>query len=143
MDYETFHEIFPNYTHDMYDGNAPCGKGHEMVDGGFSDRWEFRFGNAETYKGEILYASFALSPKVNIFVSSNSLWVLDKRYSNKSDFWEFCVNHSGMPGYPCFSERCRHTLEHDKLISILSMKIENCKIWDMISKKAKELCHES
>lgn len=134
------YSAFPNYTRDMYDGKVPAGKGHEMVDGGFADRWEFKYGNAETYNGQILHASFNVSRKVRIYVCRDSLWVVDNRYAGKSDFWEHCVNHDGMPGPPCVSESCRHKLEPERLEKYLNAKFLNCKIWDMVQKRAKELC---
>lgn len=60
------YNTFQNYTRDMYDGNVPAGKGHEMIDGGFADRWDFKYGNAKTYNGKILHASFNISSKVHI-----------------------------------------------------------------------------
>ena len=134
------YSVFPNYTWDMYDGNAPAGKGHEMIDGGVADRWEFKYGNAETYNGKILYAFFTISSKVSISIIRDSLWVLDKRYAGKSDFWEYCVNHGGMPGPPCVSEKCRHKLEPENLEKYLNSKFDNCKIWDIVQQRAKELC---
>lgn len=134
------YSVFPNYTRDMYDGNAPAGEGHKMIDGGVADRWEFKYGNAETYNGKILYAFFTISSKVSISIIRDSLWVLDKRYLGKSDFWEHCVNHDGMPGPPCISEKCRHKLEREKLEKYLNSKIDNCKMWDMVQQRAKELC---
>ena len=41
----------------------------------------------------------------------------------------------------CCSESSRHTLEPDKIEKILNTKIENCKFWDMVQKRAKELCY--
>lgn len=134
------YSAFQNYTRDMYDGNIPAGKGHEMVDGGFADRWEFKYGNAETYNGQILNASFNVSRKVRIFICGDSLWIVDNRYAGKSDFWEYCVNHCGMPGPPCIGENCRHKLEPERLEKYLNAKFSNCKIWDMMQKRAKELC---
>lgn len=134
------YSVFPNYTRDMYDGNAPAGKGHEMIDGGFADRWDFKYGNAETYNGKILHASFNISSNVHIFIHYDSLWVTDFRYKCKTDFWEHCVNHCGMPGPPCVSETSRHKLEPEKLKKYLNSKFDNCKIWDMVQQRAKELC---
>lgn len=80
------YNTFQNYTRDMYDGNAPAGKGHEMIDGGFANRWDFKYGNAKTYNGKILHASFNISSKVHIFIHYDSLWVTDFRYKCKTDF---------------------------------------------------------
>ena len=62
------------------------------------------------------------------------------RYKGKTDFWEYCVNHCGMPGPPCVSETSRHKLEPEKLKKYLNSKFDNCKIWDMVQQRAKELC---
>lgn len=130
---------FPNYTWEMYYGNEPAGKGHELVGGGFADRWDCRYGDAETNGEQILHASFTISPKVNLYICRDSLWIVDVRYRGKGDFWECCINHPGMPGAPCVSERNRHKLEHENVMKYLDAKFPNCLLWDMVQKRAKEL----
>ena len=133
-------DAFPNYTDAMYLGNEPAGKGHEHVDGGYCDRWECKWGNAETYKGRIIHAAFSLNRKIRIYITGNALWVVDIRYAGKTDFWEHCVNCPGMPGPPCISESSRHKLEPERLEKYLSTAIPNCKLWDMVQARALELC---
>ena len=41
---ELLKSVFPNYTDAMYEGNEPCGKGHEHVNGGYCDRWSCKYG---------------------------------------------------------------------------------------------------
>ena len=83
---------FPNFTAEMYEGNAPCRTGGKMVDGGDSDLCE---------------------------------------YTN--------IEGRGMPGCPCCSEKSRHELEPERIEKILNTKIENCKFWDLVQTRAKEL----
>lgn len=133
------YEWMPNYTWDMYYGNEPAGKGHELVGGGYADRWECRYADAETVNGKILHASFNITPKVTLYLHHDSLYIIDVRYSGKSDFWELCVNCSGMPGPPCCCESSRHVLEPEYIEKYLNKKFQNCKLWDMIQQRAKEL----
>lgn len=137
---EFLKSVFPNFTDEMYDCNAPCGKGHEMIDGGVSDRWSTKYGNMESYNGEILHAEFSINHKITIYITGNHLWIMDIRYAGKTDFWEYTnIEGRGFPGSPCCSERSRHTLEPEKIESILNTKIENCKFWKMVQARAKEL----
>lgn len=129
--------IFPNFRGEMYDGNIPCGKGHLMVDGGESDMWSTQYGGGETYNEEILYANFSLNHKVSIFICGNTLHILDIRYSGKSDFWEY-TNSPDMKQITT-NECYRHQLEPEKIELILNTQIENCKFWDMVQSRAKEL----
>lgn len=127
-------------TDEMWDGNSPCGYGHQMVDGGRSERWDTKYGGGETYQGKILHASFNLNCKISIFISGNGLHILDIRYSGRQAFWEYANMESmKLPGGPCCSERSRHTLEPEKIEKILNTKIKNCKFWDMVQARAKEL----
>ena len=133
-------ESFPNYTEAMYLGNEPAGKGHGHINGGYCDRWCCQWGGAETYDGRIIHATFSLNHKVSIYIVGDALWVMDIRYAGKPDFWEYCVNCSGMPGSPCINESSRHTLEPERLEKYLHTVIPNCKLWDMVQKRASELC---
>lgn len=128
----------PNYTWDMYNGNEPAGKGHELVGGGYTDRWECRYGDAETVNGKILHASFDITPRVRMYLCRDSLFIIDVRYAGKHDFWELCVNHSGMPGPPCCSESSRHVLEPEKIEKYLNMDFD-CELWRMVRERALEL----
>ena len=132
-------KVFPHYTEAMYEGNEPAGKGHEHIAGGYCDRWDCRWGEGETYNGKIIHADFKINHNVNIFICRNSLLVVDHRYSGKCDFWEYCVNHPGMPGAPCCSEKSRHKLEPERLEQYLNTVIPDCKFWDMVQARAREL----
>lgn len=133
------YDFMPNYTWAMYYGNEPAGKGHELVCGGFADRWDCRYGDAETNGDEILHASFNINRKVTLYLNHNSMYMIDIRYAGKPDFWELCVNSCGMPGPPCCSEISRHKLEPEKIEEYLNKEFPNCKLWAMIKKRAKEL----
>lgn len=133
---------FPNYTKEMWEGNIPAGKGHERVDGGFMDRWSCKYGGGESYQDIINNAEFSINYKITIYIVGSSLWIVDIRYAGKPDFWEYFNSDLKMPGSPCCSESSRHTLEPDKIEKILNTKIENCKFWDMVQKRAKELYYD-
>jgi hypothetical protein len=130
---------FPNYTREMYEGNTPSCKGHERVNGGFMDKWSCKYGGGESYQDIIDNAEFSINYKITIYIVGSSLWIVDIRYAGKTDFWEYFNNDLKMPGGCCCSESSRHTLEPDKIEKILNTKIENCKFWDMVQKRAKEL----
>lgn len=133
-------ESFPNFTDEMYLGNEPCGKGYELVSGGYADRWSTSFGGGETKGNEILDFSINLNYKISIFICGDMLHILDIRNDGKPDFWEYSNNEKMlMPGSPCCSERSRHTLEPERIEKILNTKRENCKIWDMVMSRAREL----
>jgi len=128
---------FPNFTDEMWLGNEPCGKGHEMVTGGYADRWSTEFGEGETYNGEIHFFSIKLNYKISIFICGSTLYILDIRHDGKSDFWEYSNDGNGL--MPCCSERIRHTLEPERIEKIINTKRNGCKIWDMFMERAKEL----
>jgi len=123
-------------------GNEPAGAGPEHIDGGFCDRWELCYGGGITYNGKVINAEFWTGKRTSIHITGNRLWVIEGRYSGKSDFWEYCINHSGMPGPPCISEKYRHKLEPERLEKILNTKIPNCKFWDMVQARAWEIIKE-
>lgn len=128
--------LFVNYTDEMYFGNEPCGKGHEHVNGGFCDRWSCKYGCGESYNGELIDADFIINSKIKIFICGTTLKITDIRYAGKTDVWEW-TNNPSLYGV-CISPSCVHELEHEKIESILNMKF-NCKFWDMVQKRAKEI----
>ena len=131
---------FPWYTAEMWEGNEPEGEGYNMVDGGKSERWKTKYGGGETYKEQILCAEFNINQEITIFITDDCLWIMDNRYSGKSDFWEYVnIEGHGFPGFPCCTENHRHRLEPEKIEKILNTKIDNCKFWDMVQQRAKEL----
>lgn len=133
---------FPNFTESMWDGNEPNCKGHDMVGGGESQKWTFRYGNAETFNGEILCASISLSSKVSISIVGDTLNILDFRLSGKCDEWTYCNKPTGHI-HGTFLPVYQHELEPERIEKYLNTKIPNCKIWDMIQTRAKELYNQS
>lgn len=121
-------------TPGMYHGNKPSGKGHERVSGGYNDRWLTRWGSGETFGDEIDFFSFSLNSKVTIFICGGTLWITDIRYSGKPDVWDWCNNGR----LKCISA-FRHDLELERIEKYLNTKIPDCKIWDMVQKRAWEL----
>ena len=133
---------FPNFTQNMWNGNEPNCKGHDMVGGGQSQKWTFRYGNAETFEDRILCASFSLSPKVTISIVGDTLNILDFRYSGKFDEWSYCNKPAGSI-HGTFMAVHQHELEPERIKKYLKTNIPNCKIWDMIQARAKELYNQS
>lgn len=129
---------FPNYKKEMYDGNEPCGKGHRMENGEFADRWETKFGSGETYKDEILNFSFSLSHRITIYIVGDVLSIVDNRYAGKTDEWCYFSNPSKGRVYGCFESRL-HELEKERIDEYLNKRIPDCKIWNMVSERAKEI----
>ena len=121
-------------TPEMYNGNKPAGKGHERVSGGYNDRWVTQWGSGETFDDEIEFFSFSLNSKVTIYICGDTLWITDGRYSGKPDVWDWC-NDGKLQHLTVF----RHDLEPDRIERYLNTKIPDCKIWDMVQKRAWEL----
>jgi len=135
--YKWFHHSFPNYSWDMYIGNEPCGHDVPMANGDYGDRWEFVHGSMHTYNGEVLDAQFSINKKITIYIIGDTLNVVDNRRSSTFDQWLYCNNDKTI--YGTMIRSCRHPLEKDKLEQILNCEISNCKAWDIIQKRAKEL----
>lgn len=121
-------------TPEMYNGNKPAGKGHERVSGGFNDRWVTQWGGGETSNDEIDFFSFSLNHKVTIYICGSTLWITDIRYSGKPDVWDWC-NDGKLQHFAIY----RHDLEPERIEKYLNTKIPNCKIWNMVQKRAWEL----
>lgn len=117
----------------MYHGNKPAMRGHERVSGGFNDRWVTRWGDGETFDDEVEFFCFNLNSKVVIFICDDTLWITDFRH-NTPDVWDWCNN-----GKLKHLTRFRHDLEPERIEKYLSAKIPDCKIWDMVQKRAWEL----
>ena len=127
---------FPNFTEEMWAGNEPCGKGHELISGGFADRWEFFRGSAETYNDEILVADFSVNNQITIFINDDAVNIC-------KDTMEYCYNYCNKENrriWGTIYECNRKDLEFEKVEKILNKKFPNCKIWDMVQARAKELC---
>lgn len=129
-------QTFQNYTAEMYSGNAPCGKGHTMISGEVADRWETKYGGGETVNGEILFFSFSLSTKITIYLVGDALNIVDNRYAGKTDEWCYCNNNKRIHG--C-ADYLVHDLEPEIIEKILNTSIPNCKIWEIVQARAKEL----
>lgn len=121
-------------TPEMYHGNIPAGKGMQNIDGEFYDRWVTQWGGGQTSGDEIVFFDFSLNQKVTIYIVGSTLWIVDIRYSGKPDVWDWC-NDGTMQHHSAF----RHELEQERIKKYLNTKIPNCKIWDMVQKRAWEL----
>ena len=125
--------IFPHYTPKMYDGDAPCGIGHELITGGYADRWECRYGGGETNGGVILHANFSIDDKITIFIVDERLRIVDIRYSGKPDVFTYQNYKSTNQLYSC-----EHPLETERIDKILSKNFD-CEFWRMVQKRAIQL----
>ena len=135
---------FDTYTEDMWNGNKPSCKGDDWLINGkpvTADKWECRYGGGETINDQIMQCNFWINHKIGIQIAHNHLYIIDIRYTGRSDFWEYSDDKAmKMPGPPCFSEiRVRHQLEPEKIEGILNTKIKNCKFWELVQARAKEL----
>lgn len=133
-------EVFPNYTKAMAEGNEPCGKGHDMLDGGVADRWSCRWGSGETYKGELLFAEFSINHKICIYIVGDTVTICDNRYAGKTDEWIYC-NHPQKMIYGCHPSKI-HELESEKIEQILNSKID-CKFWKIVRDRVRQLYLEA
>lgn len=125
---------FPNYTEEMHEGNEPCGS-WEMSVGKTMYKWVTKWGCGQSTDEGIFEAKFQISQKITIYIVGDSLMIADIRYAGKPDVYEYSNN--GNLHYP--SESFLHKLEPDKIEKILNTKIPNCKFWDMVQARAKEL----
>ena len=131
-------ESFPNFTEEMWNGNCPAGHGHERVEGGFLDRWETKYGGGETFGNQIENADFSLSPRVSIFICGDYLQIVDIRYAGKSDIWEYTSDPKINLKWSIASY-LYHELEPERIEKYLNTEIPNCKFWNMVQARAKEL----
>ena len=131
---------FSSFTQEMYNGDEPCGVGHQLVSGGYADRWTVWFGNGETARGNVLFASINQGRKISIFICGNVLHLLDIRYSGKTDFWEYSSDGGNvMPGAPCCDERSRHKLEPEKIEAILNAEASDSVFYKLVMARAREI----
>lgn len=122
------------YAEPIWAGNEPACKGHERVEGGVNDKWVCRYGGGETHDDIIDFAEFALNHKVSIYIHGDYISFVDIRYSGKFDKWVW-ENQNKLHKIGGNT----HELEPEKIEAILNSKFENCKFWDMVQARAKEL----
>lgn len=128
---------FPNFTEEMWAGNEPCGKGHEHVNGGYTDHWIFFKGAAETYNGEIDWADFSVDRRTSISIVGDTVNIC---YNGRDfDFYNYCNKSTGRI-WGTMNNCHRKDMELEEAERILNKKFPNCKIWDMVQLRAKELC---
>lgn len=125
--------IFPNLTKDMYFGNDFTRTGHKTIDGGETEIWSTMWGTGEIYKDKIISADFSFNTKVTVYICADRLRIVDIRHSGKNDVWVYDNTPNRKYG------RFEHDLEEEKIQKIINTKIPNCKYWDMVQKRIKEL----
>lgn len=128
--------VFENYTEQMYEGDQPCGKGHQLTGGGYADRWECRYGVGETSGESVLVAHIIINCKISLFICADVLEIIDIRYSGKSDVWGY--NSKGDFTLPYVSPNHIHPLESEKIERILSMEFPGC-FWRLVQNRALEI----
>lgn len=121
---------------DVYEGNVPCGKGHELVGGGYAELWQCKYGGGETDKGKVLFARFYINHKISIFIINDHIKITDIRYSGKSEVWEY--TNDGYLNNTCLNPKNVHKLEQENIRDILNKKYD-CEFWRIIQKRAKEM----
>ena len=127
--------VFPNYTEAMYEGDEPCGKGHELIRGGCADRWECKYGVGETSGEDVLCAHIIINRKIQLFVCRDCLRIVDNRYAGKTDVW-VCDSNGELTTSD--SKRRTHPLEAEKIEQVLSTKFAGL-FWKMVQKRAREI----
>ena len=127
---------FPNYTDAMYLGNEPTGS-WEMSTGKTMYRWSNCWGSGQSTTDGIFEANFQINSKITIYIVGGHLNIIDIRYAGKPDTWEY--SNTEQRYFKSFS----HELEADRIEKILNTKIPNCRFWDLVQKRAKELYENS
>lgn len=122
----------PNYTEEMYEGDEPSGS-WQMSTGKTMYRWRTRWGSGQSTDDGIFEAKFQINSKVTIYIVGGHLNIIDIRYAGKPDTWEY--SNTEQRYFRSFA----HELEPDKIEKILNTKIPNCKFWDLVQARAKEL----
>ena len=95
-----------------------------------------------SFEDRILCANFSLSPKVTISIVGDTLNILDFRYNGKFDEWSYCNKPTGRI-HGTFMAAHQHELEPERIEKYLNTNIPDCKIWDMVQARAKELYNQS
>ena len=121
----------------MWSESKPIGKGHEHINGGYCDRWSCKHGSGESYNGELINGDYKINDKITVFIIGSALWIVDNRYSGKSDVWEYSSEPHSI-GMTNIAQERIHALEPDKIETILNKDFD-CELWKMIQKRAKEI----
>lgn len=130
--FEFLHSIDERYTRAMYDGNEPYRTGHKRQDGTYNSAWSTKYGDGETYNGEVVRFTFHLDKKRSIFICGDYLRIVDIRYSGKPDKWVY-QSSGAIP-----KEGREHPLEQDRIDEMLNANID-CAAWRMVRDKAREI----
>ena len=141
MAYSDFSKLFPsfpNYTEEMYNGNEPSSKEYLSIDNSIHDIWSTQYGKAETCEDRIITAIFNIGAQKSISIIGNSLWVVKLL---QKGVYEYCYNHGGI-GMEKYG-MIKFDLSKEETLKIINTKIENCKLWEMVQKRALELYNES
>lgn len=127
--------VFPNYTKAMYEGNEPCGLGHQRESGGYNDRWETKYGGGETYGNIIDYAEFHFDANMSLSIVGGECHLLVILANSK--FKEYAS--SPAMRHLCSSEKQRIQLSEEEIERLLNKQIPNCRFWDIVQQNAKEI----
>lgn len=127
--------VFPNYTEAMYEGDEPCGNGHELIGGGYADRWECKYGVGETSGEDVLCAYIIINRKIQLFICQDCLRIVDNRYAGKTDVWVYDNNGELTTSD---SKRRTYPLEAEKIEQVLSTKFSGL-FWKLVQNRAREI----
>lgn len=140
MDYEFLHSVFPNYTLEMWKGNEPSIlKYHERVNGGYSQKWSWEYGLAETYEENnqvnIISADVGLPSGLNVFICGDFLELSYNPITLENKYWAWTNKDGGifrMNGY-------KYVIPEAKIRRMMRKEIPDCVIWRLIKERMWEL----
>ena len=139
-DFKKLFPSFPNYTEDMYEGNKPKCESTAFCD---SMEWHSKYGTAHiSNDGIINSAYFSLyfkNPKYVVEIIGNNLTIRKYSSDNKSIY----VYHSSRKYGEYFNKMENEISEYEIIRNVLSCKIDNCVLWNIIKERATYLFNES
>ena len=124
-------EVFPNFTIEMYEGNIPSCKGHEHINGGYTDKWSTRYGGGESYNGEIICCNFAVSKTTTIHIAGESLHIFKNLQNKTVEYTNDGISIKGLLLNV-------YEMDTNEVEKIINMNFD-CEFWKMVQKKAKQL----
>ena len=120
---------FLGLTLEAWRGNEP----HEECDG--VSKWVCKWGSAATKGDKVLSTEFHLNELVCIDIHEDRLSITDLRTHSTLDVYEYC-NKPECTAKSLFM--LWHPLEEERIEKYLNKKID-CKLWQMVQKRAWEL----
>lgn len=120
-------------------GNIPARKVGRHIDGGRFDEWTVKWGSGWTYKDKIYNFSFRIplgkETSVEIVIVRDTLVIMKNRYGSLN------VEYYSNDKTNLVPVKWQKPMEDPE--KYLNIRIDNCKIWHTIQKRAKELYEQS